>query len=162
MPAQALGDVTVQVHTPGGISDNYNMVVQPTAPAVFLAGVAGPQTNLPTVIRAQNNLAGDGFESDSSQRYAGHLSHRLRQHESSDSRWHCRLRPTRWRMAVIGPQVALGNTNLPVVFGGMTPGQVGLCQFNVTVPTSTPTGLGMPLTIAQGSMAQTLKLRVVD
>jgi uncharacterized protein (TIGR03437 family) len=56
MPIEALGDVTVDVYTPGGESANYNMVVLPNAPAVFLSGVAGPDTNLPTVIDASNNL----------------------------------------------------------------------------------------------------------
>ena len=56
MPLEALGAVTVNVHTPGGVSDNYNMTVAPNAPAVFLSGQAGPQTNLPTVVRATNNL----------------------------------------------------------------------------------------------------------
>ncbi len=161
MPAQALGAVTVQVHTPGGVSDNYNMIVQPTSPAVFLSGVAGPQTNLPTVIRAQNNLlvtdSNPIHRNDTLVIYltgCGNTNPPIPDGLPAPS--------DPFAMAVIGPQVALGNTNLPVVFGGMTPGQVGLCQFNVTVPTSTPTGLGMPLTITQGSMAQTLKLRVVD
>jgi uncharacterized protein (TIGR03437 family) len=63
---------------------------------------------------------------------------------------------------VSAPQVSLGGINLPVMFGGMTPGQVGLCQFNVTVPNSAPQGLAMPLTITQGSGAQTLQLRVAN
>ncbi len=52
MPSEAVGDVTVVVHTPGGVSDNYNLTVLPTAPAVFMSGTAGPETNIPTVIRS--------------------------------------------------------------------------------------------------------------
>jgi uncharacterized protein (TIGR03437 family) len=161
MPAQALGDVTVQVHTPGGISDNYNMIVQPTAPAVFLAGVAGPNTNLPTVIRAQNNLlvtdSNPIHRNDTLIIYltgCGNTNPPIPDGLPAPSDPLART--------VVAPTVGLGNTSLPVIYGGMTPGQVGLCQFNVSVPSSTPTGLGMPLTIVQGGMAQTLKLRVVD
>ena len=55
MPSQAEGSVVVQVLTPGGTSDNFNLTVPPTSPAVFLTGVAGPETNIPTVVRASNN-----------------------------------------------------------------------------------------------------------
>ena len=82
MPFQAVGAETIVVHTPGGTSDNFNLIVQPTAPAVFLSGVAGPQTNLPTVIRARQRIAGDRFESDPSERRAGDLCHRPRPDES--------------------------------------------------------------------------------
>src|SRR5262249_1408717 len=56
MPAQAVGQVTLVVHTPGGVSDNFNLVVPTTSPAVFLSGQAGPDTNLPTVVRVTNGL----------------------------------------------------------------------------------------------------------
>ena len=56
MPFQAVGNVVIVVHTPGGVSDNFNLVVPPNAPAVFLSGVAGPATNIPTVFRADNGL----------------------------------------------------------------------------------------------------------
>jgi uncharacterized protein (TIGR03437 family) len=161
MPAQALGQVTVQVHTPGGISDNYNMIVQPTAPAVFLSGVAGPETNLPTVVRAQNNLlvtdSNPIHRKDTLVIYftgCGNTNPPIPDGLPAPSDPLART--------VVVPQVLLGNTSLPVMFGGMTPNTVGLCQLNVTVPSSTPTGLGMPLTIVQGDVAQTLKLRVVD
>lgn len=161
MPSQALGQVTVQVHTPGGISDNFNIIVQPAAPAVFLSGVAGPQTNIPTVIRAENSLlvtdSNPIHRNDTLVIYltgCGNTNPPIPDGLPSPS--------DPLATTVIKPSVSLGSTGLPVTFGGMTPGTVGLCQFNVTVPNSTPTGLGMPLTITQGSMAQTLKLRVVD
>ena len=51
MPFQAFGDVVMVVHTPGGASPNFNMVVQHNAPAVFISGAAGPLTDLPIVVR---------------------------------------------------------------------------------------------------------------
>ncbi len=54
MPYQAIGDVTLILRTPGGQSNNYNLVIQPNAPSVFLASV-GPETNIPTVVRNDDN-----------------------------------------------------------------------------------------------------------
>ncbi len=54
MPYQAIGDVTLILRTPGGQSDNYNLVIQPNAPSVFLASV-GQDTNIPTVVRNDDN-----------------------------------------------------------------------------------------------------------
>ena len=56
MPFQAFGNVVMVVHTPGGVSPNFNLTVQPTAPAVFLSGSAGPLTDLPTVVRESTDL----------------------------------------------------------------------------------------------------------
>jgi uncharacterized protein (TIGR03437 family) len=161
MPSQALGNVTVNVHTPGGISDNFNIVVQPAAPAVFLSGVAGPQTNVATVIRAQNNLlVTDSNPIHRNDTLVIYFTGCGATNPSIPDGMPAPSDPL--ATTVITPQVVLGNTALPVLFGGMTPQTVGLCQLNVSVPNSAPTGLGMPLTIVQGGMAQTLKLRVVD
>jgi uncharacterized protein (TIGR03437 family) len=161
MPAAAIGAVTVNVHTPGGVSDNFNLTVQPTAPAVFLSGVAGPVTNIPTVIRAANNqlvtdsnpiqhgdtlviyftgcgqttpIVGDGLPAPSNP----------------------------FALTLIPPSVQLGGQGLPMMYSGLAPGQVGVCQINATVPRSVPAGLGLPLTITQGASAQTLSLRVIE
>ena len=65
-------------------------------------------------------------------------------------------------LALIPPSVQLGGTALGMSYAGLAPGQVGVCQINATVPRTVPTGLGLPLTITQGSSAQTLALRVID
>ena len=54
MPFQAIGDVTLILRTPGGQSDNFNLVIEPNAPSVFLASV-GSETNIPTVVRNDDN-----------------------------------------------------------------------------------------------------------
>lgn len=162
MPSIAVGDVTMVVHTPGGVSDNFNLTVLPTAPAVFLSAVAGPEANVPTVFRAENNLVvtdsnpvhrndtleiyltgcgqttpgvGDGLPAPSGPSYAQLLN---------------------------PPDVELGGMKLPVIFAGLAPGEVGVCLINATVPHNVPTGLSMPLTINQGDFAQPLSLRVVN
>ena len=43
--------------------------------------------------------------------------------------------------------VLLNGTELPASYAGLTPGFIGLYQVNVTVPASTPPGLGIPLTL---------------
>jgi uncharacterized protein (TIGR03437 family) len=43
----------------------------------------------------------------------------------------------------------LGGTELPVSFAGLTPGFVGLYQVNVTIPTTTPPGIDLPLGLRQ-------------
>ncbi len=56
MPFEAIGNVTLILRTPGGTSDNYNLQVLPGAPSVFRSGTAGPETNLPTIVRADDGL----------------------------------------------------------------------------------------------------------
>ena len=42
------------IHTPGGVSDNYNFSVSATAPSVFQSGSPSSSTRLATVVRASN------------------------------------------------------------------------------------------------------------
>ncbi len=46
--------------------------------------------------------------------------------------------------------VLLNGSELPADFAGLAPGYLGLYQVNVTVPASTPPGLGIPLTLKVG------------
>jgi uncharacterized protein (TIGR03437 family) len=46
--------------------------------------------------------------------------------------------------------VVLNGTEFPVQFAGLAPGFAGLYQVNVTVPASTPPGMGIPLTLKVG------------
>jgi uncharacterized protein (TIGR03437 family) len=46
--------------------------------------------------------------------------------------------------------VLLNGTELPVLFAGLAPGFIGLYQVNVTIPASTPPGLGIPLALKAG------------
>jgi uncharacterized protein (TIGR03437 family) len=52
--------------------------------------------------------------------------------------------------------------NLPVIYAGLAPGEVGVYQINVAVPGGTPTGLSLPLTITQGAGSVTVSMRVVN
>lgn len=160
MPSQAEGQVTVQVLTPGGTSDNFNLNVPPTSPAVFLTGVAGPQTNVPTIVRnANNTLVTDSnpvHRGDSLTIYltgCGQTSPAVADGNAAP------MSPL--ALTVNPPTVTLGGIALSTMFSGLTPGQVGLCQFNVTVPNNVPEGLTVPLVITQGAGTQTLNIRVI-
>jgi uncharacterized protein (TIGR03437 family) len=161
MPAAAIGAVTVNVHTPGGVSDNFNLTVQPTAPAVFLSGTAGPQTNIPTVIRAQNNQL--VTDSNPIQRGDTLIIYLTGCGQTTPIVGDGLPAPgTPFALTLVPPSVQLGGQALSMMFAGLAPGQVGVCQINASVPRSVPTGLGLPLTITQGTSAQTLSLRVIE
>ena len=63
---------------------------------------------------------------------------------------------------LVMPTVQLGGVSVPVNFAGMSPGEVGLYQINVTVPDSAPLGLSVPMTIRQGAGSTTLDVRVIE
>ena len=161
MPFQAVGDETVVVHTPGGTSPNFNLIVQPNAPAVFLSGVAGPQNNLPTVIRAANGL----LATDSNPIHPGdtliiYVTGLGQTNPSGVTGYPAPGNP--FSIPLIQPSVTLGGVNLPVIFAGLAPGEVGVYQINVTIPGNTPTGLGLPLVINQGTGTVSVALRVIS
>jgi len=161
MPFEAVGNVTINVHTPGGASDNFNLTVQPTAPAVFLSGVAGPETNLPTVIRSDNNLiVTDSNPVHRNDTLVIYLTGLGQTSPVVDDGLPAPGDPLASALTV--PTVQLGGTNLPVIYAGLAPGEVGVYQINVSVPRNTPQGLNMPLTISQGGSVHTLGLRVVE
>src|SRR5208283_4444766 len=54
LPNNVVGNSTMAIHTPAGISNNYLFTVLPAAPSVFQTGVAGPETGLATIVRADN------------------------------------------------------------------------------------------------------------
>jgi uncharacterized protein (TIGR03437 family) len=161
MPFQAIGNVTMVVHTPGGTSDNFNLVIPPTAPAVFMSGVAGPETNLPTVIDTANNL----LATDSNPVHRGdtlviYLTGMGQTNPLINAGVPSPGAPL--ASALTPPTVQLGGQNLSVSYAGLSPGEVGVYQINVSVPSTAPQGLSIPLTINQGATIATVGLRVVD
>jgi len=161
MPFQAVGAETVVVHTPGGTSDNFNLIVQPTAPAVFLSGAAGPVNNLPTIIRASNGLlATDSNPIHPNDTLIIYLTGLGQTNPSGVTGFPAPGSPL--SKALIAPTVSLGGMNLTVLYAGLAPGEVGVNQINVVVPGNAPTGLTLPLTINQGGSATvTVSMRVI-
>ncbi|MEO8096296.1 MAG: hypothetical protein ABI811_01235 [Acidobacteriota bacterium] len=161
MPFQTLGNVTLIVHTPGGVSDNYNLTVPSAAPAIFRAEVAGPGTLFPTVVRAANNLmvtdTNPVHRNDVLVIYMTGLGKVSPFVENGQPAPSDPLANT-----VADPEVFIGGVGLPILYSGLAPGQVGLYQVNVSVPGNTPLGLGQALSIKQGGVTHTVTVRVVN
>ncbi len=160
MPYQTVGNVTVIVHTPGGVSDNYNLTVPSTAPAIFRAEVT-PGATFPTVVRAANNLmatdANPVHRNDVLVIYLTGLGKVTPFVENGRPAPSDPLATT-----IAQPEVNIGGIGAPVLFSGLAPGQVGLYQLNVTVPGNTPRGLGIPLNIVANGITHTVNVRVVE
>ena len=149
------------IRTPQNVSPIFNFNVGANAPAVFLNGQAGDASNLPAIYRVENGLlvtaSNPVRRNDSLNIYAAGLgltSPLVAAGTVSPSN------PV--ANAVVPPTVTLGGTGLPVTFAGLAPGQIGVFQISVTVPSSTPLGLSMPLTITQAGQSQTVNVRVVN
>jgi uncharacterized protein (TIGR03437 family) len=155
------GAATMTIRTPQNVSPNFGFTVGANAPAVFLNGQAGDSSNLPAIYRVDNGLLVTATNpvrrNDSLNIYAAGLgltSPAVAAGTASPS--------NPLATAVAQPTVTLNGTGLPVTFAGLAPGQIGVFQITVTVPSSTPLGLSVPLTITQAGQSQTVNVRVVN
>jgi len=162
LPFQAIGDVTVILRTPGGISNNYNLVIEPNAPSVFL-GSAGPETNIPTVVRNDDNqlvTPSNPIHRKSNTALVIYLTGLGQTTPAVATGQPAPFNPL--ALTLVQPTVTLGGVNLPVLYAGLAPGLVGVDQINVTVPFTVPDGMAVPLVITAGSVSTTIPERVVD
>ena len=162
MPFQAVGNVTLILRTPGGTSDSYNLVIQPNAPSVFLAA-AGPQTNIPTVVRYDDNelvTASHPIHRRSDTALVIYLTGLGQTNPAVPSGQPAPSNPLAY--SLLQPTVTLGGVQLPVLFSGLAPGLVGVNQINVSVPFNVPQGMSVPLVITQGTVSTSIPERVVD
>jgi uncharacterized protein (TIGR03437 family) len=158
VPFNVEGTVTMVLRTPGGVSDNFNLVVLPSAPGVFRSA-AGPVSDVPTVVRANNNqlvtLSNPVHRGDHIVIYLTGLG---RTNPPVDAGV-----PAPSETATLLPtSVSLGGTDLAVEFAGLSPGQVGVYQINAQVGGFVPLGVEVPLSITQGGGTTTVAVRVVD
>jgi uncharacterized protein (TIGR03437 family) len=160
IPFQAIGDVTLILRTPGGISNNFNLVIEPNAPSVFLTSV-GPETNIPTVVRNDDNEVvtpshpihrKSGTDLIIYLTGLGGTSPAVATGQPAPSN------PLSY--SVIVPTVSLGGVDLPILFSGLAPGLVGVDQINVSVPFNVPTGMSVPLVITEGDVSTSIPERV--
>jgi uncharacterized protein (TIGR03437 family) len=161
LPFNVLGNSTMSIHTPAGVSNNFLFTVLPTAPAVFQAGdVDGLPTA--TIVRADNGqLVTPTNPIHPKDTIVIYLTGMGATFPAIDAGLPAPFSPL--AVAVSQPVVTLGGVALQVTYGGMTPGSVGLDQIDAYVPPSgVPQGLSVPLTITQGSSATTLNVRVVN
>ncbi|MGP8245127.1 MAG: hypothetical protein ACLQVN_11490 [Bryobacteraceae bacterium] len=160
LPYNVAGNSSVSIHTPGGISNNYNFTVGVAAPSVFMSGTAGPLTGLPTVVRANNNQlvtpTNPVYYNDTLVIYLNGMGMTSPQVTAGSAAPSSPL-----ASAVIQPTVTLGGVNLSVSYAGLVPGEVGVYQINATVPYGVPQGLSVPLAINQGGVGSSVNVRVV-
>jgi uncharacterized protein (TIGR03437 family) len=161
MPFQAVGNVTLVVHTPGGVSDNYNLTIQPTAPAVFRSTVAGINETVPAVVRASNNLlvtlSNPVHRDDMLTIYLTGMGQTTPVVETGLPAPSDPL-----ATALTKPTVRLGGVDLSIDYAGLAPGEVGVYQINARVPVNAPQGISVPLTITQGTSTHQIDVRVVQ
>jgi len=147
------------LRTPGGTSTGFNLTVASAAPSVFRTGVAGPQTGVPTMVRAKNNElvtpSNPIHPNDVIIIFAtglGQVSPAVLQGQAGPA--------DPLAFASIRPAITLGGAPLKVEFAGLAPGLVGVYQINAVVPPKIPTGLSVPMVITQGGVSTTLSVRV--
>jgi uncharacterized protein (TIGR03437 family) len=160
MPAQALGNVAIVMHTPGGVSNTFLLTVLSGAPALFLTTI-NDQIDVPSIIRWNNDLVVTStnpvHRGDIHTIYLTGLGAVDPAVNDGDPALVDPLSST-----VLTPSVKLGGVDLPVLFSGLVPGEVGVYVINVSVPASTPQGLSVPLTITQGDIIYSQNVRVVQ
>lgn len=161
LPFNLVGNATLSVHTPGGTSNNFLFTIQPTAPSVFLTGVAGPETGLATIFRDDNNqLVTPTNPLHPNDRVTIYLTGMGQTTPPGQAGRPAPFSPL--AIAAVQPTLTLGGAALLVTYAGLSPGEVGVYQINATVPSVVPGGLSVPLAISQGSGGTTLNVRVVN
>lgn len=157
LPFQAVGNVSMILRTPGGVSDSYNLTILPAAPSIFRSADA----NAPLVVRAANNevttmsnpvRGGDTLVIYNTGMGRATVEVPAGQPAPADPL------PT----ALVQPTVQLGDVELPVLYAGMTPGEVGVYQINVYVPTWVKKALTQTLRVTQGGYTTSVTVRVVE
>lgn len=157
LPLNALGNSSLILYTPGGISDTFNFTVQPTAPSVF---------HLPngtaTIIR---DIDGKYITSDT----PIHLNQYLTIYltglgVTSPSVPAGTVSPTSpMASAIVQPTITIGGTGIFVLSAGLVPNQIGLYQIKALVPfRNVPTGDSVAFTITQGTFSTTILLKVLE
>ena len=161
LPYQATGLVKMKLLTPGGVSDDFNITIQPQAPGVFYAPVDGTSDLVPQLVRKENlTLVTDSnpiHKGDTLTIYLDGMGQTL---PIVDAGSPAPSDPI--AVPLVAPTVKLGNSALTVRSYGLTPGQIGVYQIEVYVPNNVAPGLNMPLQINQGTGSTTLAVRVVD
>lgn len=161
MPFSMVGNVTVILRTPGGVSDNYNTTILPTAPSVFTTSLPGLDAPVATIVRNSNGQMVTGSNpvhlGDVLVIYATGLGQTA---PSVQTGMPAPASPL--AKALSAPVVTLGSTTLPLLYAGLAPGEIGVYQINVKVPNNVPQGLSIPLKISQGAISTSIPIRVVQ
>ena len=160
LPSRVPANATMTVHTPAGVSDGFNFTVAQTAPSIFQSGTAGPQTNLATIVRADNNqLVTPTNPIHDNDTIVIYLTGMGATSPAVEDGMPAPSAPL--ATAMVPPVVTLGGKQLGIYWAGLVPGYVGLYQINAVVPGFIPQGTDIPLVITQGANSTSLGVRVV-
>ncbi len=161
IPYEVVGTTTLILRNPGGVSDNYNLNVAPTAPSIFRTIIEGIDGKVATIVNGRNGLlvtnSNPVKRGDSIVIYLTGLG---KTNPAIDAGLSAPSDPP--AVPLVTPKVSIGGVEQPVTFSGLTPGEVGVYQINVKILTWAPTGFSIPLTINQGGAITTLNLRVIE
>jgi uncharacterized protein (TIGR03437 family) len=163
LPFNVAGTATMSIHTPAGISNNFNFAVQSAAPSIFMSGSAGPETGLATIVRFDNGqLVTPTNPVHPGDTLVIYLTGMGSTSPAVNAGVAAPMSPLSW--ATQAPAVTLGGSPLTLLYAGLVPGSIsGLYQIDVTVPgTGVPDGTTIPLVINQGGGSTTLNVRVVN
>lgn len=161
LPFQIDGNVTMILRTPGGIGNNYNLQILPTAPSIFRTGQAGPDTNIPTVVREKNGelvtLSNPIHPEDTITIFLTGMGNTFPALEAGVPAPSDPL-----SMAIVPSVVDIAGVQLQVTYGGLSPGQIGVYQINAYVPRNVKEGVSQTLRITQGTSVTSIPVRVVQ
>ncbi|MGD0869187.1 MAG: hypothetical protein ABSB88_06535 [Bryobacteraceae bacterium] len=162
LPFNLAGNATMSIHTPAGISNNYNFTINGAAPSIFMSGTAGPETGLATVVRADD---GQLVTPTNPIHYGDTIVIYLTGMGTISPAVSAGLAAPMSPLSFVtdAPTLTLGGSPLTLLYAGLVPGYIsGLYQINATVPFGVTQGLSIPLVINQGGGSTTLYVRVVN
>lgn len=159
LPFQAEGNVTMVLRTPGGVSDNYNLTVLPTAPSVFRTNLAADY-EVPTVVRSSN---GQVVTPSNPIRSNDELVIYLTGMGITNPEIPAGTpAPAEAPVVLTDPTVTINGYRLPVVASQLVSGQVGVYEIKVMVPFKVPKGMNQTMQIEQGGYSSSVNVRVID
>ncbi len=161
IPFEIAGSTTLILRTPGGVSDNFNLAVSPTAPSIFRTLIEGIDTPVATIVNGRNGLlATNSNPVKRNDNIVIYLTGMGKTNPPVEAGLSAPSDPL--ASSLISPVVSLGGVEIPVTYAGLTPGEVGVYQINAQILRWVPTGFSIPLTISQGGSVTTLTLRVIE
>ena len=158
LPFNVSGSATLTIHTPAGISNNYNFTVQQTAPSVFIGG-----TGLATIVRDDDNqlvTPTNPIHSKDKETLTIYLTGMGQTSPSIQAGQPAPANPL--AAAAVQPTVTLGGSALSVSYAGLVPSEAGVYQINAAVTSDVTSGMSVPIVISQGGAETTVYVRVVD
>jgi uncharacterized protein (TIGR03437 family) len=161
IPFEISGNTTLILRTPGGVSDNFNLSVLPTAPSIFRTIVEGIDGQVATVVNGRNGLlATNSNPIKRNDNIVIYLTGLGKTNPPVEAGLSSPSEPL--AQSLVEPKVSIGDVEIPVTFAGLTPGEVGVYQINAQILRWVPTGFSIPLTISQGGSVTTINVRVIE